>query len=163
MADDSEPALGAVVLGLDDFELIQARQVDGEVWLYAETTATRTGCGGCGVVATLHDRRETIVRDLPVGGRAARLVWDKRIWLCDEPACTVRTWTEQHPAIGPRASLTERARAEICRQVGKLGRSVAELARGYGVGWQTAMNAVADHGRPLVDAPDRLEGVTAWV
>ena len=161
MADDSEPTLGAVVLGLDGFELIQAREVGGEVWLYAQTTAARTGCAGCGAVATLHDRRHSVVRDPPVGGRAARLVWDKRVWRCDENLCGVRTWTERHPAILPRASLTERARAEICRQVGKLGRPVAALAREYGIGWQTAMNAVTDHGRPLVDAADRVDGVTA--
>jgi len=161
VADDTEATVGAVVLGLDGFNLVQAREVDGEVWLYAETTATRTGCSGCGVVATLHDRQERVVRDLPVGGRAGRLVWNKRVWRCEEGLCPVVTWTEQHPAVAPRASLTQRARVEICRQVGKLGRSVAEVARAYGVGWQTAMNAVVDHGRPLVDDPARLDGVTA--
>lgn len=111
-----------------------------------------------------------VVRDVALGGRPARLVWNKRVWRCDEGLCATRTWTEQHPAVAARALLTERARAEICRQVGKLGRSVAELVREYGVGWQAAMAAVRDHGTPLVDDPARLAGVdamgvdeTAWL
>jgi transposase len=57
--------------------------------------------------------------------------------------------------------LTERARAEACRRVGKDAHAVAAVARDLGVGWATVMRAVADHGRPLVDDPTRLEGVTA--
>jgi hypothetical protein len=38
-----------------------------------ETTATRTGCPDCGVVASLHDGRETVVRDVDAFGRRARL------------------------------------------------------------------------------------------
>lgn len=50
---------------------------------------------------------------------------------------------------------------EICRQVGKLGRSVAEVAREFGVSWHTAMAAVRVHGAPMVDDPRRLHGVRA--
>lgn len=35
------------------------------------------------------------------------------------------------------------------------------MARAFGVGWRTAMAAVRDHGTPLVEDPDRLEGVDA--
>jgi hypothetical protein len=101
------------------------------------------------------------VRDLPAGGRLVVLCWHKRIWRCREPACGVRTWTEQRTAIRPRAVLTERARAEACRRVGKDAHAVAAVARDLGVGWATIMRAVSDHGRPLVDAPTRLEDVTA--
>jgi transposase len=38
---------------------------------------------------------------------------------------------------------------------------VAAVARDLGVGWATVMRAVADHGRPLVDDPARLNGVAA--
>jgi zinc-finger of transposase IS204/IS1001/IS1096/IS1165 len=43
------------------------------------------------------------VRDLPIGGRPVVLAWRKRLWRCREPACKMRTWTEQAAAIGPRA------------------------------------------------------------
>ena len=71
------------------------------------------------------------------------------------------TWSEEVDEIGPRAALTERARAEVCRLVGELGRSVAEVARAFGVGWHTAMAAVADHGRPRVDHLSRLGAPSA--
>ena len=40
--------------------------------------------------------------------------------------------------IGSRASLTERARREICRRVGEELDTVAEVAREFGVGWACA-------------------------
>jgi hypothetical protein len=55
--------------------------------------------------------------------------------------------------------LTERARAEACRRVGKDAHAVAAVARDLGVGWATIMRAVADHGTPLVEDPTRLDGV----
>jgi transposase len=149
------------LLGLDDFQILAAEVVAGEWQLEVQTMAAVVGCGGCGVRAELHGRRTVRVRDLPLGGRPAVLWWRKRIWRCREPACGVRTWTERVAAIRPRAVLTERARAEACRRVGKDAHTVAAVARDLGVGWATSMRAVSDHGRSLVDDPTRLEGVAA--
>jgi transposase len=149
------------LLGLDGFEVLAAEVVGGEWQLTVQTTATVVGCQGCGMRAELHGRRTVRVRDLPLGGRPVVLLWRKRLWRCREPACGVRTWTERAAAVRPRAVLTERARAEACRRVGKDAHAVAAVARDLGVGWQTVMRAVAEHGRPLVDDPARLEEVTA--
>jgi transposase len=149
------------LLGLDGFEVLAAEVVGGEWQLAVQTTATVVGCSGCGVRAELHGRRTVRVRDLPIGGRPVVLAWRKRIWRCAEPACGVRTWTEQVAAIHPRAVLTERARAEACRRVGKDAHAVAPVARDLGVGWATVMRAVHEHGIPLVDDAARLEGVVA--
>jgi transposase len=147
------------LLGLDGFEVVSAELVGGEWQLEVQTTATVVGCQGCGVRAERHGRRTVRVRDLPAGGRPVVLCWRKRIWRCREEACGVRTWTEQVAAIRPRAVLTERARAEACRRVGKDAHAVAAVARDLGVGWATIMRAVDDHGAPLVEDPDRLNGV----
>jgi transposase len=154
-------ASGSVLLGLDGFEVLAAQVVGGEWQLVVHTTATVVGCRGCGMRAELHGRRTVRVRDLPIGGRPVVLCWRKRIWRCREPACGVRTWTEQTAAIRPRAVLTDRARAEACRRVGKDAHAVAAVARDLGVGWGTVMRAVAEHGTPLVDDAARLEGVVA--
>lgn len=135
--------------------------VDGEWWLYVETTADFVGCANCGTRAVGRGRRRVKVRDLPIAGRPVVMVWAKRIWGCPEPECEVMTWSERHEAISPRAALSERARAEICRRVGEDEDSVAELAREFGVGWHTAMEAVRYYGSALVDDPARLEGVGA--
>jgi transposase len=147
------------LLGLDGFEVLAADIVRGEWRLAVQTTASVVGCQGCGVRAELHGRRTVRVRDLPIGGRPVVLAWRKRIWRCREPACGVRTWTERVAAIGPRAVLTQRARAEACRRVGKDAHAVAAVARDLGVGWATIMRAVGDHGTQLVDDPRRLDGV----
>ena len=158
MGQHSSASVSAL-LDLDGFQLVSAELVGGEWQLVVQTTATVIGCAGCGVRATPHGRRTVRVRDLPIGGRPVVLWWRKRLWRCREPACGVRTWTEQRVAIRPRAVLTERARAEACRRVGTDAHAVAAVARDLGVGWATIMRAVADHGTPLVDDPTRLDGV----
>src|SRR4029450_10521547 len=152
-------ASGSTLLGLDGFEVQAAQVVAGEWQLEVQTTATLGGCPGGGMRPEPHGRRTVRVRALPIGGRPVVLAWCKRIWRCREPACQVRTWTEQTAAIGPRAVLTQRARAEACRRVGKDAHAVAAVARDLGVGWATIMRAVHEHGTPLVEAPTRLDGV----
>jgi transposase len=140
------------LLGMPGFVVAAQLEVDGELWLSVQTTADVVGGSGCGTRAMGHGRRRVGVRDLPMAGRPVVLVWAKRIWRCAEPDCELNTWTERSDAVRPRAGLTERARAEICRRVGQDEDSVAEVARALGVGWHTAMAAVRDHGTPLVDS-----------
>jgi transposase len=148
----------SALLGLDGF-VVRAQLLDdvtGEWWLAVETTEDRAWCPTCGVRAVGHGRRRVKVRDLPIADRPVVLVWAKRLWRCPEPACATGTWSEESDAIGPRAVLTERARAEIARRVGPGEQSVARVARDFGVGWHAAMAAVWDHGRPRVDHLARL-------
>jgi transposase len=149
------------MLGLSGFVLLAVSEVEGELEQAVETTAVEEFCRRCGVAATAHGRRPVRVRDLPAAGRPVTLIWVKRVWRCAEPRCAKRTWTEISQHIAPRASLTERARAQACRRVGEDDHDVAAVAVEYGVGWHTIMRAVVDHGRPLVDDPARLSGVSA--
>lgn len=159
MVDDGSAA--TAMLGLDGFVLLAVSARDGELEQAIETIAVEVACRRCGVLARLHDRRASWVRDLPAGGRPVTLVWVKRVWRCMEARCPAATWTETSAAIRPRACLSERARAEACRRVGQDGHSVTQVAAAFGVGWATVMSAVRDYGRPLVDDPDRTEGVAA--
>ena len=136
------------LLGMPEFVVGAQVEVDGEWWLNVETTTEVVGCLTCGTRAVGHGRRKVKVRDLPMAGRPVVLVWAKRIWRCEDPDCLTTTWSETSPAIGARAALTERARAEICRRVGEDGDSVAQVARDFAVGWYTAMAAVKDHVHP---------------
>jgi zinc-finger of transposase IS204/IS1001/IS1096/IS1165/Helix-turn-helix domain of transposase family ISL3 len=154
-------ASGSLLLDLDGLQVVTAELVGGEWQLAVQTTATMVGCAGCGIRATPYGRRLVRVQDLPIGGRPVVLAWRKRLWRCREPACGVRTWTERVTGIAPRTVLTQRARAEACRRVGKDAHAVAAVARDLGVGWATIMRAVADHGTPLVEDPTRLDGVAA--
>ena len=144
------------LLGMDGFVVGAQVEVDGEVWLKVETTADVVGCEACGTRAVGHGRREVRVRDLPIGDRRVVIVWRKRLWRCPNSHCGIKTWSEETDAIAARAVLTERARAEICRRVGRDGHSVASLAREFGVSWHPAMEAVREHGQPRVDHLSRL-------
>lgn len=153
--------MDAVLLGLDAFSLLEWRLVGGEIELTIQTTAGRAWCRSCGVRALSKGRSTVVVRDVDAFGRRVQLRWRKRRWRCPEQLCLVRTWTETSEAIAPRAVLTERARVEACRRVGRDGHSVAAVARDLGVGWHTVMDAVAQVGTPLVDDPARTAGVLA--
>src|SRR5690606_6447580 len=89
--------------------------------------------------------------DLPCFGRPARLVWRKHRWCC--PAGCTRTWTTQEPAVAsPRAVMTARAGRWVTVQVGRLGRTVAEVAGELGCDWHTVNDTVIAYGQSLLDA-----------
>lgn len=145
------------MVGLDGFRLIGAVEVDGEVWQLVETTKAVVGCSACGSRARPHDRRTVRLRDLRVSGRSAVLGWHKRIWRCPDADCDTKTWTERRDDVAkPRRSMTERARSDVCVQVGRDGRSVAAVAADYGISWSTAWAAVVEVGTALVDDPARV-------
>lgn len=153
---------GATVLvGMPGFVVGAQQLVDGELWLFVETTADFTGCPGCGTRAVGHGRRSTLVRDLAVSGRPTVLCWSKRRWRCPEPDCEVNTWSEATDEIAPRAVLSERARKAVADMVNVDGSSIAAAAVEFGVGWHAANRAVADHTDPHIDDPERLDGVEA--
>lgn len=79
---------------------------------------------------------------------------------CQEQLCEAKTWTETHQAFSSRCLLTRRAGIEACLQVGRNARPVRQLADELGVCWHTVMDAVKEHGEPLVDDPGRVGEVT---
>lgn len=121
-----------------------------------------TGCAGCGTRARVKDRSAVALVDLPAFGHPAVLVWHKRRWRCPDADCATATWTEQAPSIAAaRARVTDRAGRWVTAQVGRDGRSVAEVARELGCDWHTVMDAVVAYGTPLIEDPDRIGKVTA--
>jgi transposase len=148
--------LAEALLGLPGFRVLEVVETLEELVVTIETTADRVGCDGCGVRAESQDRVDVAIRDLPCFGRSARLVWIKRRWRCREPLCERKTWTETSEHLDAQVVLTRRAGAEACRQVGDLARPVSTVAAEFGVCWWTIMNAVIEHGTPLVDDPQRI-------
>ncbi len=159
MRNGSGGADASVLFGMPGFRVRAQTMDEGEWWLEVETTATRAGCPSCGVFGVGNGRRRVLIRDLPIAGVPVVLVWAKRTWRCREAECERGSWSETSTQIAPRASLTERARREVCRRVGRELDTVAEVAREFGVGWFCAHQAVIDYGDQLIAADASLERV----
>jgi transposase len=154
MVDGS--GLAEAMLGLSDVRVTGVSEADGEVTIEIETTEPRAWCERCGCRAESQDRMWVDVRDLECFGRPTRLrVW-KRRWRCRELLCSAKTWTETLGFLDAQVVLTRRTGVEACRRVGELARPVSQVADEFGVCWETIMNAVEEHGTPLVDDPDRV-------
>ena len=150
-----------VLLGMPGFKITAVGELEhGELVVDVETTVTVDWCRTCGVRAEAQDRMPTELRDLSCFGRPVRLVWSKRRWRCPLGECPARTWTETNEHVTPRLSITERAGVEACRLVGEQARSVASVAKEFGVTWATVMGSVRRHGQPLIDDPERVGVVT---
>ena len=130
------------------------------VVVYVERVGDRPGCHVCGQVARVKDRPPVLLVDLPCFGRPTRLVWRKDRWRC--PDDCVPSWTgEVAELAAPRAAITTRAGRWACRQVGRYGRTVADVAAELGCDWHTVNDAVVAYGTELVDDPDRVGPVWA--
>jgi transposase len=149
------------MFGLPGFCVLAAGEVGGELELLVETTADAALCPRCGRAAEVQDRRPHMLRDVAYGDRPVFVMWSKRIWRCRNVDCPKSTWTERAGLAAPRASLSNRSRAWAARRVGEHAATVSATARALGVGWDTVMGAVVEHGAPLVDDPARLDGVEA--
>ena len=147
------------LLGLPGFRVLEVTENVDELVIAIETDADLVGCAQCGVRAESQDRMPIAIRDLACFGRPARLVWHKRRWRCREERCDAKTWTERSEHVDTQAVITRRAGMEACRQVGENARPVSGVADEFGVCWWTIMNAVIEHGTPLVDDPDRVGAV----
>lgn len=157
MVDGS--GLAEAMLGLPSTRVTGVSEADGEVVVEIETVEARAWCRRCGVRAESQDRMWVDVRDLECFGRASRLrIW-KRRWRCRQSECSAKTWTETCEFLDAQVVLTRRAGAEACRRVGELARPVSQVAGEFAVCWDTIMNAVIEHGTPLVDDPARVGDV----
>lgn len=153
---------GVVWFGAPGLEVLRVSDDGVEVTVEVQTTATVVGCGGCGTRAKPKDRRWVTVRDAPLADRAVRVRWRKRVWVCPELACEVKTWTELADLAEPRRVLTRRAAVWAAGRVAAVEGTPASIARGFAVAWATVWTAVARIGQVAVDDPERV-GVVAMV
>lgn len=164
---ESDPTrMCELLVGLPDVRVLgvsgDPRNRQEQLVVRIESKTVEVGCAQCGTRATVKDRSEVRLVDLPAFGRPAILLWYKRRWQCPEPDCPTKTWTEQAVLIPPpRAGMTDRTGRWVTVQVGCYGRTVAEVARELGTDWHTVMAAVMAYGTPLVEDPNRIGPVTA--
>lgn len=162
---ETEPTrMCALIVCLPDVNVRAVQDDDPAVPLrvHVETTVNVAGCSTCGTRARVKDRRAVALVDLAAFVRPAVLVWHKRRWCCVDADCNTATFTEQAPRIAaPRAKVTDRAGRWVTAQVGRDGRSVAEVAPELGCDWHTVMDAVTAYGTPLIDHAERIGDVAS--
>jgi transposase len=148
----------ALLVGLPEVTVVGVGEWRRWLRIVIASNAQRPVCE-CGGRPHGHGVREVELVDLPVFGRPTRLVWRKQRWRC--PSCR-RSWTTQDRRIGSSGcALTTRAARWATLQVGRHGRSVAEVAADLGCDWHTVMAAVVAVGEPLIEDPARIGLVSA--
>ena len=153
-----------LLVGLPDVEVlgVDVPGGGGLLRVHVQARLGRPSCPGCGGEVWRKDRNPVVLVDLSAFGRPVRLVWHKQRWECPNDACRVGSFMTQALRIAPpRAAITDRAGRWVTEQVGRLGRSVSEVARELGCDWHTVNDAVVAYGSVLVDDPDRIGQVTA--
>ena len=123
----------ALLVRMPDINVVGVEDRPGHpLRVHVESVVEIEGCAGCGTRAWVKDRPPVALVDLPEFARPAILVGRKRPWRCPEQACPVGTWTEADGRIAPaRAAMTDRAGRWVTVQVGREGRTVADVARGW--------------------------------
>lgn len=153
-----------LLVGLPDVNVLAVDDRPSKpVVVVIEARVEREWCRACGCRAVVKERPVIELVDLPCFGRPARLVWRKHRWECPAEQCPAGSWTLTDLRIAaPRAAMTDRAARWATRQVGKLGRSVNEVAWDLECDWHTVNDAVIAYGEALLEADtDRVGEVDA--
>lgn len=132
----------------------------GLLKVVVESSAAPMGCRTCGVIAHSHGRRDVVLVDAPCFDRPVNLVWRKRTWRCEEPACETKVFTEQDLDVAePRALLTTRACWWAINQIRREHASIRGIARQLGTTWNTVWTSIEPLLRAMADDETRFAGV----
>jgi len=151
-----------LLVGLPGLRVVKVHTEDRRLVVMVESPAVEQACRSCGVIAGSHGRRTVRLVDAPSFGRSVRVVWRKRTWECEEPACPGGVFTEQHDQVArPRALLTLRACWWAIRQLRFEHASVLGLARQLGTSWRTVWRSIEPLLQAMAADPARFDSVTS--
>ena len=143
-----------LLVGLGEVDLAGVEELAGDrLRVTIRSRGPRPVCGECG--GRVWSKGDRLVRlvDLPAFGRPVRLRWRKRRWVCPRPTCAVGSFAEQDLSVAPeRVLLTSRAGRWVTEQVGRLGRTVWEVAEELGCDWHTVNREIVRLGDALLQA-----------
>lgn len=151
-----------ILVGLEDISCLEVVEFKNRIKVTVESKNSVLKCPSCSLVPTLKERRPVSFYDLPSFGRLTTLIWLKRRFTCENDACEISTFTELNSSIASeRVSLTTRCAKWTTEQVGRLGRSVKEVADELGCNWHSVNDALLLYGELLINDPDRIKETKA--
>lgn len=165
--EENATRIAEILLGLEDVNLIGVediveRGIKLTLRVHIECRGERPKCPVCSGESYSKGTYLVELTDLPCFGRAVRLIWHKRRWICKDVSCPAPSWGDVDPRIAfPRLKLTDRASRWATRAIGLDGRSVSSVANELGCDWHTVNDSVCAYGAPLVDDPNRFGEVRA--
>jgi transposase len=121
---------------LDGLQVDKVEAAESAVLITARSGAAEAACHRCGLwSARVHSRYRRQLHDLAAGGRAVTISLEVRRFFCGNPACELRTFTEQVPAV----ALLHQRRTPLLRSLleavalALAGRAGARLALALGI------------------------------
>lgn len=103
LAGDEACCLRLFFPHLDDLHVDKVGDDGSAVLITARSGAAKAPCHRCGVLSgRVHSRYRRRLHDLAAGSRAVTIDLEVRRFFCGSPACEVRTFAEQVPAVAPR-------------------------------------------------------------
>ncbi len=88
---------------LRELDVEKVEEQAGVVLITARCRAVEAACHRCGFPsARVNSRYRRRLHDLAAGGRAVVIDLEVRRFFCGNPACQLRTFAEQVPAVAPR-------------------------------------------------------------
>ncbi len=150
--------LAEALLGLDGFRVLEVVETDDRAGGHDRDDRRRVGVlrgvWGAGRGAGSDAGRDPGSGVLRSAGAAG--VGQAAVAVPRAGCATRRRGPRRSEHVDAQVVITRRAGVEACRQVGEHARPVSQVADEFGVCWWTIMNAVIEHGTPLVDDPDRV-------
>ena len=138
-----------LLVGLGEVDLVGVEELVGDrLGVTIRSRGPRPVCGQCGVRVWSKGDQSVRLVDLPAFGRPVQLRWRKRRWMCPNQDCGVKSFAEQDRSVAP-----ERALSDVSRwAVGRLWRTVSEVAAELGCDWHTVNKEVMRWGDALLEA-----------
>jgi transposase len=151
LADDIASAL----FGVEGLRVVEAEsEADGTLTVWAVTDHPCAAvCPDCRTRSgRVHEYVLARPRDLRRGLDEVRVCWLKRRWVCAEPLCGRKSFTEALPQVPAGCRLTSRLRQLLGAEVAERGCTPAEAGRWQHVSWPTAHAAFAGRADPVLAA-----------
>lgn len=132
----------SILFNLSGYRVVSARAAVGDLprQVLVETVAAEGACPSCGVLSSrVQARPVQRVKDVACGGERLDVLVRKRRYVCREPLCARRSFTEETEQLPARARVTTRLVERVISACRSEPRAVSRVADEAALAWPTVM------------------------